>query len=81
MIQKHMTKRTIKHMIKRAAKRTAKRMIKRKIMHIVTTIKNEQTVIIFKLLQCILTAFKQINQIMSSYSSNEFKNSEIDHLI
>ena len=71
----------IKHMIKRAAKRTVKRMIKRKAMHIVTIIKNERAIIIFKLFQCILTAFKHINRKLNSYGSNELKDSEADHLI
>ena len=67
----HIAKRTIKRIIKRMIKRIIKRIIKHKIMHII--IKNERAAVIFKLFQCILIAFKHINQKSNLYDLIEFK--------
>ena len=72
----HMIKRTIKRIIKRMIKRMIKRIAKHKTMHII--IKNERTAVIFKLFQCMLIAFKHINQKSNSYDSIESKSSLFD---
>ena len=68
----HMIKRTAKRITKRMIKRMIKRIVKHKTMHI--TIKSERTAIIFKLFQCMLIAFKHINQKSNSYDLTEFRN-------
>ena len=68
----HMIKRTTKRIIKRMIKCMIKRITKHKTMHII--IKNEQTAVIFKLFQCMLIAFKYINQKLNSYDPIKFKN-------
>ena len=76
MIWMHMIKRTTKRVTERIIKRMIKRIAKHKIIHII--IKNERTAVIFKLLQCMLIAFKHINQKLSSYDLTEFKDWSFD---
>ena len=76
---KRIIKRITKRIIKRMIKRMIKRIAKHKTMHII--IKSKRTAVIFKLLQCMLIAFKHINRKLNSYDSTEFKSIEANYLI